>query len=289
MTREAQTSRPGLPPGYEIDLPGRGRTFVRDAPGPAGAATLMLLHGWTATADLNWFTCFDALSEHFRVIAMDIRGHGRGIRTRSTFRLEDCADDAAAVADVLGISTFIPVGYSMGGTIAQLLWRRHELRVRGIVLCSTSSHFADLRQERLSFFGLTGLAALSRLTSPQTRSWLTEQLYLQRKSEGLTDWAVQQIASHDWRHILEAGRAIGNFESREWLPKLEAPASVIITTQDTVVAPDRQRELYQLLHDVEVFEVNGGHNSVFSSKELFVPTLVEACLSVYDRSSLVTN
>ena len=177
----------------------------------------------------------------------------------------------------------------MGGTIAQLLWRRHELRVRGIVLCSTSSHFADLRQERLSFFGLTGLAVLSRLTRPQTRSWLTEQFYLQRKSAGLSEWAIQQIASHDWRHVLEAGKAIGSFESRDWLPRLEAPASVVITTQDNVVAPDRQRELYQLLQDVEVFEVNGGHNSVFASKEIFVPTLVEACLSVYYRSSLVTN
>jgi 3-oxoadipate enol-lactonase len=242
------------------------------------------LHGWTATADLNWFTCFDALSENFNVIALDQRGHGRGIRTKSNFKLEDCADDAAALADVLGISTFIPVGYSMGGTIAQLLWQRHEQRVRGIVLCSTASHFAKSGPEKLSFFGLTGLAALSRLTTPQARTWLTDQLYLQRKSNGLAPWAVQQIASHDWRHILEAGSAIGNFDSREWISKFDEPAAVVITTEDGVVAPSRQTELYHLINDVEVFEVYGGHNAVFAKKELFVPTLVEACMSVYYRS-----
>jgi 3-oxoadipate enol-lactonase len=285
VIRESVAPLAGLPPGFEIDLPGRGRIFVREKSGPMGAPTLLLLHGWTATSDLNWFTCFDALSEHFRVVAMDMRGHGRGIRTKSSFKLEDCADDAAAVADVLGISTFIPVGYSMGGAVAQLLWGRHELRVRGIVLCSTASHFAEKREEKLSFFGLTGLAALSRLTPPQARTWITDQLYLQRKSEGLADWAVQQIASHDWRHILEAGSAIGNFDSRDWLPRLEAPAAVVITTQDNVVASERQTELYQIINDVEVFEVHGGHNAVFAMKEFFVPTLVEACLSVHYRSS----
>ena len=162
MTTESVAQLPGLPLGFEVELPGRGKTFYREIKGPAGAPTLMLLHGWTATADLNWFTCFDALSENFNVVALDLRGHGRGIRTKTSFKLEDCADDVAALADVLGISTFIPVGYSMGGTVAQLLWQRHEQRVSGVVLCSTASHFAKSREEKLSFFGLTGLAALSR-------------------------------------------------------------------------------------------------------------------------------
>ncbi|MFM8775461.1 MAG: alpha/beta fold hydrolase, partial [Actinomycetota bacterium] len=143
----------------------------------------------------------------------------------------------------------------------------------------------ESREEKLSFFGLTGLAALSRLTTAQARTWLTDQIYLQRKSNGLSPWAIQQIASHDWRHILEAGSAIGSFDSREWLPTLEAPASVVITTEDGVVAPDRQTELYRLVDDVEVFEVHGGHNAVFAKKDIFVPTLVEACISVFVRST----
>ena len=119
------TSDPWLPPGRWVELPGRGTTFVRDLPGPPGAPTVVLLHGLLATADLNWSGCYAALGEHFRVIALDHRGHGRGIRSHGRFRLEDCADDAVALADVLGLHTFIAVGYSMGGPIAQLLWHRH--------------------------------------------------------------------------------------------------------------------------------------------------------------------
>src|SRR3954464_11637259 len=88
-----------LPPGRAVQLPGRGTTFVREAAGAPGAPPLALLHGWTATADLNWSASYGLLSRYFRVLAMDHRGHGRGIRARRPFRLEDCADDVAAMAD----------------------------------------------------------------------------------------------------------------------------------------------------------------------------------------------
>jgi 3-oxoadipate enol-lactonase len=94
---------------------------VREAPGPPGAPTILLLHGLAATADLNWFRAFAPTAEHFRVVSIDHRDHGRGIRSREAFRLSACADDAVALADQLGIETFIPVGYSMGGPIAQLV------------------------------------------------------------------------------------------------------------------------------------------------------------------------
>ena len=53
---------PHLPNGAAMELPGRGTTFVRTMAGPPDAPTLMLLHGWTASADLNWFTCYGPLS-----------------------------------------------------------------------------------------------------------------------------------------------------------------------------------------------------------------------------------
>jgi len=159
-----------LPPGRPVHLPGRGTTFVRDLAGPPGAPTVVLLHGWAATADLNWFPSYEALGRHFRVIALDHRGHGRGIRSRRPFRLADCADDAAAVATELGVERFIAVGYSMGGPIAQLAWKRHRDVVSGLVLCATDTRFArsDPRIQAL-FGGMYGLSMAARLTPPLIR------------------------------------------------------------------------------------------------------------------------
>jgi 3-oxoadipate enol-lactonase len=273
-----------LPPGRLIDIPDRGQTFIREVQGPDNAPTLILLHGWTATADLNWFTCFEELGKHFTVVALDHRGHGQGIRSRTAFRLEDCADDVVALADVLGINTFIPVGYSMGGTIAQLIWKQHEHRVNGLVLCSTAPIFAKSREERLGFLGLTGLATIARFTPTQTVDWITEQVYLQRKAEGLDQWAIEEMSGHDWRQILEAGKEIGSFNSLKWLSEVDVPTSVVITTQDQVIPPERQQRLLDLLKDVDVHLVDGGHNAIYAEQRTYVPKLVAACNSVYQRT-----
>ena len=245
----------------------------------------MLLHGWTATADLNWFMCYEQLGQHFRVIALDHRGHGRGIRTKRQFKLSDCADDAAALADQLGIEKFIPVGYSMGGTVAQLVWKRHAHRVSGLVLAATSGHFVEERKERIGFTALAGIGALSRLVPASLRESISHRLYVSRKTMTWEPWAAKEASDHEWRLILEAGAALGLYDSRKWLPEVNAPTAMIITTQDRVVATDRQHELAQLIPNVFTQTIDADHDAVFAHADRFVPMLVNACLNVHHRSS----
>lgn len=274
---------PPLPHGEAVELPGRGTTFVRSMPGPAGAPTVLLLHGWTASADLNFFTCYRPLAKHYRVVALDHRGHGGGIRSRRTFRLEDCADDAVALCDVLGIERVLPVGYSMGGPVAKLLWKRHRERVQGLVLCATAPFFRTSRQERMGFLGISGLAALARLTPAQTREYLTQQFYLQKKHAQWEPWAVQEASRHDWRMVLEAGSAIGRYDARPWMEQIDVPTSVVITMRDNVVPLHRQVGLFEGIHSAEAFRVDGDHDAVVANADRFVPTLLRACHSVVER------
>src|SRR4051794_13926709 len=131
-----------LPPGRVVPVPGRGELFVRDTGGDG--PPVLLLHGWCFGADTNWFPVFDALRDAgHRVIALDHRGHGRGLRTTQPFRLVDCAADAAALLRELGTGPAVAVGYSMGGPIAQLMARDHREGVRGMVLCATAQDWQD--------------------------------------------------------------------------------------------------------------------------------------------------
>jgi 3-oxoadipate enol-lactonase len=280
---DATVEIPPLPPGRFIELDAGGMLIVREV-GRKTDPPIILLHGWTATADLNWFTCFEALAEHHRVIAFDHRGHGTGLRTRERFSLEACADDVVEVARALDIDEFVVVGYSMGGAVAQLVWRRHPEAVRGLVLCATASRFTGRRVERLSFLGLTGLAAVARFTPEQARIWVTEQMYLQRKSSEWEPWAVQEASSHDWRMILEAGQSIGGFSSIDWLGEIDAPSSVVITMRDDVVPLERQAELFELIPGARAFRVDGGHDAVVYNADRFVPTLADALASVDERA-----
>src|SRR5205807_10199059 len=160
VSKLASVSRP---PGRTVEVPGRGDTFVYEMDGPPDAPVLFLIHGLVATTQLNWFPAFPVLADRYRVVATDLRGHGRGFPAGNRFRLSDCADDLAAVADVLGIERFIPVGYSLGGPVAQLVWHRHRDRVEGLVLCATSRNFGGTLQERLFYRLLPALSAAIRL------------------------------------------------------------------------------------------------------------------------------
>jgi 3-oxoadipate enol-lactonase len=280
---EPEILTPNLPTGRFVELEDRGTIVVRDFGGPPGAPVVALLHGWTATADLNWFKAYEGLGERYRVVAFDHRGHGTGIRSKR-FRLEDCADDVVDVASALGVDRFIPVGYSMGGPIAQLVWRRHPDRVIGLALCATAPYFVGRRDERLSFLGLTGLATMARFTPEQTRIWLTEQLYLQRKTMQWEPWAIQEAAAHDWRMVLEAGKAIGRFSSSEWIEEVDVPVSSVVTMRDNIVPLRRQVKLFESIPDAEVFRVDGAHDAAVANADRFVPTLIRALQSIEHRS-----
>lgn len=259
-----------------LDLPGRGRTWARDIPGPPGAPTVVLLHGWTATADLNWFACYGALSRRWRVIAPDHRGHGRGLRSSRPFRLADCADDAIAAADLLGAGPVVVVGYSMGGPIAQLAWKRHPSRVRALVLCATARTFGDGRQGALALQSLGAAGALSRLTPRPLREAVAVQYLGRRRERGESDWALEQVRRHDWTAVLEAAGELARFDSRPWVGQVDVPTAVVLTERDRLVAPQRQARLHAAIPGASLHRVDGDHDAVVAHPDRFLPALLAA-------------
>jgi pimeloyl-ACP methyl ester carboxylesterase len=279
---------PITPRGRRLELPGRGTTFVREVPGPAGAPTVLLLHGLMATGGLNWLQAFLPLSEHFRVVAVDHRGHGRGIRSWRRFRLADCADDAASVLEVLGIDEAIAVGYSMGGPIASLLWRRHPDRVSGLVLCATAPRFRTGGRERTAMVAAgSTLAGAFRASEALVRIPLSPiasrvPFRLRYRPRSLAGWAAAELRRSDRRHTLEAVATLGAFDARPWLAEIDVPTTVMITTEDRTVRPVEQRQLLAI-PGVEVHEVAANH--LYASSPEFGPVLTDLCVGVAERAA----
>lgn len=283
-TQTRAVATPRLPPGRPVDLKGRGRTFIREVQGPPGAPTVLLLHGWTASADLNWFTSYETLGRRFRVLAIDHRGHGRGIRSYRPFRLEDCADDAAAMLREIGRGPVIAVGYSMGGPIAQLLWRRHPDLVSGLVLCATSRNFGRSPAQQAMFTSMLGLSAAARVTPRFVRREVADRLFARRLSQTpMGAWAASELQRNDPAVLLQAGWSIGRFSSAEWIGGVDVPTAVVVTMQDSVVAPSRQLKLAESIPGATVHPVRGDHGACVMAAGRFVPTLLEACTSVARR------
>jgi pimeloyl-ACP methyl ester carboxylesterase len=262
--RDRRRARPPVPPllplGTLVRVPGRGDVFVRYQEGPAGAPTLLLLHGWMASADLNWLGTFASLAGRYHVVAMDLRGHGRGIRTTDPFSLEDCADDAAGLLHELGVRDAVVAGYSMGGPVALLLARRHPENVRGLVLVATAAELARTGVRR-------GMGTFMYLVGPLFRSGLPDRV-LTEVAHGrparlgalaeLTPWMAGEMKRLHPSDIVGAGRAIASFDARPWLVELGKPAASVVTLCDRVVAPDQQRSTAAAL-GAPIIELEGGH------------------------------
>jgi 3-oxoadipate enol-lactonase len=280
--------RPDLPEGRRITLPGRGRTFIREVPAPnPDAPTVLLLHGWTANADLNWFSSFSALGRHFRVVAIDHRGHGRGIRTWRPFRMRDAADDAAALLEVLGVDRAVVAGYSMGGAVAQLLWRRHPSKVAALVLCATAPVFAESTQEKRAFAAVGAASLASRVAPSVAQKQVAAWILNRRMGDESMAWVTSELQRNDWSAVLGAAAALGRFDSRSWLGDIDVPTAVLLTRNDNVVSPRRQRLLASAIPGATTWEIEGDHGVVAMAPRRFVPVLVDAARSVARRATLV--
>jgi len=259
-----------------LDLKGRGRIRVFELEGPEGAPTLMLLHGLAATGPLNWFTAFSDLAERYHVVALDHRGHGRGIPTRR-FRLKDCADDVVAVADALGIGQFIAVGYSMGGPIAKLCWSRHPERVRGLVLCATAKHFTPQQFPVLTRAILPGAVIGARVAPKLVMGQIIEGMVRDIGASKVRDYVRKEMSGSDPAALAQATRAVLRFSSRNWVSNIAVPTAVVITTRDKIVPTRRQYALAAAIPGAKQFEVDGDHFACADTQTDFVPELVAAC------------
>ncbi|UUZ61774.1 alpha/beta hydrolase [Nocardioides sp. B-3] len=226
-----------------LDLPGRGSTFVTDTPGPeADSPAILLLHALGTTGLLSWYPAIGPLSKRFRVVTMDQRWHGRGIQSEE-FSLADCADDAAAVIEVLGLRDPIIGGYSMGSIVAQRVWRQHPTLIEGPVLGATTDHFRPTPWEKgfhasmgATMLGLRGLSRSRTLTHVARRTARAVDL----APSDIHEWAPVELRRTSPWAVGQALAALGRHHTRPWLSRIDVPTAVVVTQRDRVIPPSRQ-------------------------------------------------
>ena len=274
-----------VPEGRTVELPGRGSTYVVDTgptPQSDGRPVLFLLHALACTGVLTWYPAIESLRRNYRIVTFDQRWHGQGIRSPQ-FSLEDCADDAVAVADALGIEDFVAVGYSMGSLVAQLAWRRHPDRVSGVVLCASTSRFTQDGREPAALRVIsTRLAQAAAWRLRGARPARTVSVPTAEHNR----WALAQLRTTRGSGIAGAVAVISRFDSSAWIGEMDVPAAIVVTAEDHVIPPARQLRLARQIPDAAIYEIPAGHASCVMNTAAFIPALQAACASVSSRVSL---
>lgn len=124
-----QATFPPSPEGHYVQANGVNFHYLE-----AGAGEpLLLLHGGTMSAHGNWADHLPLFAQHFRVIAPDMRGHGRTLNPTGQYSYPLLADDMMAFIQALGLSRPFLCGFSDGGIIGSLIAIRSAGMLRALV------------------------------------------------------------------------------------------------------------------------------------------------------------
>jgi pimeloyl-ACP methyl ester carboxylesterase len=151
-------------------VPGRAADLERaiETHGPSGAPVMVLLHGTRRTRAV-WRRQVDGLSDAFRIITVDLPGHGA--LADVPFRLRDAADLVGAVIDVAGSGRAIVVGQSLGGYVGMDLAARRPDQVAGLVLADATGEPRSIARRAPRTVGAYLLvAAGERVRRPAARA-----------------------------------------------------------------------------------------------------------------------
>lgn len=158
-----------------VDL-GDVRLFCTDE---GAGPPVLLVHGWTCDSH-DWVFQLDAFAEHHRVIAVDLRGHGRSSAPEADYTAQRHAADLALLLDRLDVGPVVVVGHSLGASVAAALAVEHPERVRATVAVEpaygqTAETVEFLRGAAAQFGDDAGSALAAQLqgaTEPLAPRWL---------------------------------------------------------------------------------------------------------------------
>lgn len=283
---------PTLPTGGPLHLPGRGTTFVRTLPGPGtgrgpAAVPIVLLHGWTLTADLNFHPVYDRLAARAPVIALDTRCHGRGVPADS-FSYADAADDVVAVLDALGVERAVVSGFSLGGVTAILTALRHPDRVAGIVPQACALDYRRLPRDRafrlaLGVLGRHRALRHHPLTGGLSRRYWHDTARRHPQVRAQWDWVREELARTSPAAMIDTLRAVFELDLREEARRLRGlPSAYLLLSRDRICRPALQRATAAAL-DAPVVEIPADHNVPLSRPDAYAEALTRAIDLVLDQ------
>ncbi len=177
----------------------RGLDFHLVEWGSASAPTVLFLHGITGHAR-TWDDEASALADRFRVLALDLRGHGdSGVPPDGDYSDLALADDVAAVADALGLARFQIVGLSLGGRTGIAFAGSHPDRVERLVVVDIGPDIAPAGRTRI--FSMIGAAPERFDSVEQAMSWIrvANPRYAESK--------LRQRVEHGFRPLPDGGFA----------------------------------------------------------------------------------
>jgi pimeloyl-ACP methyl ester carboxylesterase len=272
---DARKTNVALPDGVTLAYVEMG-----DPKGPP----VVMIHGYTDNAR-DWVPMLPYVAKNFRLILVDIRGHGQSSKPECCYARLDFAYDIKLLLDALGIAKADIVGHSLGSIIAQTVAEYWPDRTAHVVLISsTGGQPPNAPQKAPEFDYAAQIRQLKEpidADSPFMISWWdsptpvdAEFIRRQRKD-------AAGIPLRVWLAVLDQGLSADNSfaDLQRTLPRLTAPTLLIWGSKDPIMEEPVRHSLRQALPKARVKVFDGlGHNPFWEDPQ-GVATVINAFLS----------
>nr|WP_318764193.1 alpha/beta hydrolase [Aminobacter niigataensis] len=223
--------------------------------GEAGGTPVLLLHGFTDSAR-SWSLIAPHLAGGFRLIAPDLRGHGRSDRPEGCYTIPEMAHDVRLFLAEIGIANAHVVGHSLGGRLAQALAERWPQMVGKIVLMSTSA----VPRERAGWLW-ENILALRDPIDPESafiRAWCAGTVPVDEAFLSHVRRECASVPARIWHSIHYEQTAYDPFPL---LQDISAPTLMMRGEHDDIATAEHQAQMLGAIDGARLITLPGlGHN-----------------------------
>ncbi|HJO02497.1 MAG TPA: alpha/beta fold hydrolase [Acidobacteriota bacterium] len=242
-------------------------------------------HSFLCSGDM-WRYQIAALSERYRTINIDCRGHGRSGPAVASFTLYDLVDDVLAVLDHLEIGTAVWAGLSIGGMVALRAALRAPSRVAGLVLVDTHAG-AETIWKTLKYRALAiGATRLGiRRFLPAVVPLMFGRTTLREAPELVREWSERFAGVHMPSVLAGLDALVRRDTVVDRLEEIIHPAVVIVGEEDRSLPPALSREIVEGLPNAELVTIPGaGHLSALEQPAVVTATIARFLAELDNRA-----
>jgi 3-oxoadipate enol-lactonase len=243
------------------------------APGlPEGAPVVVLSNSLGSTLGM-WDALAPGLSEHFRVVRYDTRGHGRSPVPQGPYVIDDLADDLLGLLDRLGVERAHVVGLSLGGMTAMRLAARNPERVDRLAVLCTSALLGPAQAwlDRAATVRAQGTGAVAEAVVSR---WYTEEFAAAHPDRIAAAQAM--VAATPPEGYAGCCEAIAAMDLTEDLSSIAAPTLAIAGADDPATPPEHLERIAGGVKDGSLLVVpRAAHLAADEQPEAIIEALLE--------------
>jgi 3-oxoadipate enol-lactonase len=232
-----------------------GRTVAYDLIGPETAPVVCMTHSLASDSGMWAEQVPPLVRAGFRVLRIDMRGHGGSAPLAGDYTMSELAWDVADTLDALGIQRVHFIGLSIGGMLGQAFALEHHAKLASAIWCDTlpasPAGASEVWQQRVDT--VRNANSLVPLADPTIERWLTDAVKTRRA--GRWKQIRETIIGTTPQGYLGCVAAIRNFNFLERLPMLRVPVLVICGADDAGTPATENKRIASLIPGARYEEI----------------------------------